>query len=57
MTIMFELDMHETKLTPMKIAEALIEAVENCKELPEDTLKEINAYLAVHNRFSAGRKG
>lgn len=56
MTIMFELDIYETKLTSMKIAEALIEAVKNCKELPEDTLKEINAYLAVHNRFAAGRK-
>lgn len=57
MTIMFELADNEDKVTPMKIAEALVEAVGNLKDFPEDGLKEINAYLAVYNRFTAGRKG
>lgn len=57
MTIMFELADNEDKVTPLKIAEALVEAVGNLKDFPEDGLKEINAYLAVYNRFTAGRKG
>lgn len=56
MQIGFEMDELEGKMTPIKVANALIEALDTCKDFPENGLKEIVAYLAVYNRYSEERK-
>ena len=50
------LDDNESKVTPIKVANALIEALESSKEFPENGLKEIVAYLSVYNRYAEYRK-
>lgn len=50
------LDDNESKVTPIKVANALIEALEASKEFPENGLKEIVAYLSVYNRYAEDRK-
>lgn len=56
MTIGFEMDEFEGKMTPIKVANALIEALDACKEFPENGLKELVAYLSIHNRYSEERR-
>lgn len=50
------LDDNESKVTPIKVANALIEALDACKEFPENGLKELVAYLSIHNRYSEERR-
>lgn len=50
------LDDNESKVTPIKVANALIEALDASKEFPENGLKEIVAYLSVYNRYAEDRK-
>jgi inorganic pyrophosphatase len=50
------MDDNEGKITPIKVANALIEALDACKDFPENGLKEITAYLSVYNRYAEGRK-
>lgn len=47
MKIGFELDEHEAKVTPIKVAEALIE----CDQFDHKDLKEIIAYLSVYTKY------
>ena len=56
MQIGFMMDDNEGKMTPIKVANALIEALDASKEFPENGLKEIVAYLSVYNRYAEGRK-
>lgn len=48
MKIGFELDEHETKITPIKVADALID----CGQFDHKDLKEIIAYLSVHTKYN-----
>ena len=50
MQIGYTLEDYETKVTPMKIAEALIED----KSLTIKDLKEVIAYLSVYTKYHAG---
>lgn len=56
MKIMFELDEHESDVTPMMVASALIDAVGASKTFPDNGLKEVLAYLSVYTRYAAERK-
>lgn len=47
MKIGFELEEHESKVTPIKIAEALIE-----DGFSHNELKEIVAYLSVYTKYN-----
>ena len=57
MYIGFVMDDNEGKMTPIKVANALIEALDASKEFPDNGLREIVAYLSVYNRYAEGRKG
>jgi len=48
MKIGFELEEHETSVTPLKVAEALIE----CESFNSNELKELIAYLSVYTRYN-----
>ena len=47
MKIGFELDEHEATVTPIKVAEALIE----CGQFEHKDLKELIAYLSVYTKY------
>lgn len=48
MIISFELEDREYKITPIKVAEALI----NSEQFHYDELKELIAYLSVYTRYN-----
>lgn len=52
MKVMFILDDHEAKVTPMKVADALIE--KSC--LSNKDLEEIIAYLSFYTKYHKGEK-
>lgn len=56
MQIGFMMDADEGKMTPIKVANALIDALDACKDFPADALKEIVAYLSVYNSYAEGRR-
>lgn len=47
MEIKFHLEEHEKRVTPLKMAEALVEQ----KEFTRDELKELIEYLSVYTRY------
>lgn len=47
MQLFFQLEDHETKVTPMKTADALI----NSDQFSYKELKELIAYLSVYTRY------
>lgn len=52
MKVMFALDDNETKVTPMKVADALIED----GGFSNKDLKELIAYLSVYTKYHMGEK-
>lgn len=56
MTLEFVFEEHEEKVTPIRVANALIETLLLCKDFPEDGLKEIIAYLSVYTRYNKKEK-
>ena len=48
MKIGFELDDHEKVVTPMKVADALVD----CGAFTNKDLKELIAYLSVYTRYN-----
>ena len=56
MEIAFILDDNENEVTPIKIANALIDATKQSKQFPEKGLKEIVAYLSVYTRYNGEGK-
>lgn len=49
MIISFELDEHESRVTPLKVADALISS----DQFNREELKELIAYLSVFTRYNA----
>ena len=52
MKVMFILDDHEAKVTPMKVADALIEE----GRFSNKDLKEVIAYLSVYTKYHKEEK-
>ena len=48
MKIAYELEEHESYITPLKIAEALVDS----GQLDHDEMKELIAYLSVFTRYN-----
>lgn len=52
MKIGFELEPHESKVTPMKVADALIDS----EQFGNQELKELSAYLSAFTRYNHGKE-